>query len=472
MAEYVLMPQKGLTEESAILAEWHVKKGDTVKKGDYLFDIETGKAVFSIESEADGTVLETFGQAGDEILIKQVVCIIGQPGEAIELPAGATPAVLPAASMAAPATPAAPPTATPIATPTAMPVPAASAAAAPTASAGGIRIFASPKAKAVAAERGIDLAVVPPSGPGGRIVRDDVLRTARGSGAVSSVFPAAPLFQSLAPAGTAGSTVSGATAAAAAVAALAAASDGGTPGSSGMPFTVVRNSNIRKVIARNMHQSLQQMAQLTLFASFDATTLLEVRDRLKARSEAAAARSGGTGSSVNITVNDMIVFAVSRTILGFPTLNAHFDDEGMTLFHDAHIGIAVDTKNGLLVPTVFNANRLSLRQIAEASKRLAAACQEGKATPLMLGGATFTTTNLGALRIEAFTPIVAPPQTAILGIGCIDFKVRKAGAEFVHYPAIGLSLTFDHRAVDGAPAARFLKALIENLEDYLGLLAE
>jgi len=261
----------------------------------------------------------------------------------------------------------------------------------------------------------------------------------------------------------------------------------GATAASGEPFTVVRNTNIRKVIARNMHQSLQQMAQLTLFASFDATSLLEVRDRLKARSAvkaaagsagAAAGATSGAGagadarSSVNITINDMIVFAVSRTILDFPTLNAHFDDENTTLFHDAHIGVAVDTRNGLIVPTVFNANRLSLRQIAETAKQLATACQEGKATPQMLAGATFTTTNLGALRIEAFTPVIAPPQTAILGIGCIDYKVRKEGDAFVHYPAISLSLTFDHRAVDGAPAARFLKALCERLEDYLGLLTE
>lgn len=491
MAEYVLMPQKGLTEESAILAAWHVKKGDIVKKGDYLFDIETGKAVFSIESETDGTVLATFGQEGDEILIKEVVAIIGQPGEAINLPAGATPA--PAAVAPATPTPLAPSSPTPATlSPASAPatVPASSPVAATPSREPGARIFASPKAKAVAVERGIDLQMVPPTGPGGRIVRDDVIQAATGgapsaqmslpgAAAQSGQVPEAPdtpdTSSTPSVPGTSGTI--------------------GTTAAAGEPFTVVRNSNIRKVIARNMHQSLQQMAQLTLFASFDATGLLEVRDRLKARSAAntantanatsaasagsastyaSATASGTSGAKTpgSITINDMIVFAVSRTILDFPALNAHFNDEHTTLFHDAHIGIAVDTKNGLIVPTMFHANRLSLRQIAETAKQLATACQEGKATPQMLAGATFTTTNLGALRIEAFTPVIAPPQTGILGIGCIDYKVRKEGDAFVHYPAIGLSLTFDHRAVDGAPAARFLKALCERLEDYFGLLIE
>lgn len=471
MAEYVLMPQKGLTEESAILAAWHVKQGDIVKKGDYLFDIETGKAVFSIESETDGTVLATFGQEGDEILIKEVVAIIGQPGEAINLPAGSMPApAAPASAASAPSTPA--PAAQPVPAPAVPTAPFAPAAAVPPATPSkepGARIFASPKAKAVAAERGVDLQMVPPTGPGGRIVRDDVIQAAAGAPSAQTALPgsAARLGQATEIPDTSGAAgISGTP---------------GTPGTTGAPgttaaageaFTIVRNSNIRKVIARNMHQSLQQMAQLTLFASFDATGLLEVRDRLKARSAAGAADAAGAKAPGSITINDMIVFAVSRTILDFPTLNAHFDDEHTTLFHDAHIGIAVDTKNGLIVPTVFNANRLSLRQIAETAKQLATACQEGKATPQMLAGATFTTTNLGTLRIEAFTPVIAPPQTAILGIGCIDYKVRKEGDAFVHYPAIGLSLTFDHRAVDGAPAARFLKALCERLEDYFGLLVE
>ncbi len=452
MAELILMPQKGLTEESAILSYWHVKKGDVVKEGDYLFDIETGKATFSIESEAAGTILETIGNEGDEILVKSVVCVIGQPGEAYSIPGRAAepaPVEKPSepAAPSAPSTPAAPPEATAPSTPSAPTAPAEPVIHLPPPTEGG-RLFASPKAKSLAREQGIDLASVPATGPHGRIIKSDVLRVAAGGPLVVS-DQTSSIMKS--PAASLPAVYSGAAA--------------GQEGSAGADdFTVVKNSTIRKVIARNMHQSLQSMAQLTINASFDATALISIKDQLKARSEAA----GKPG----ISINDMIVFAVSRTILDFPTLNAHFSDETTTLFHNAHIGVAVDTKAGLMVPTVSYANRMSLRQISQTAKELAKACQDGKATPQMLAGATFTTTNLGALRVESFTPVIAPPQTAILGIGCIDYKARPENGQFVHYPAISLSLTFDHRAVDGAPAARFLKALCENLEDFVTLMAE
>ena len=457
MAELILMPQKGLTEESAILSYWHVKKGDVVKEGDYLFDIETGKATFSIESEVAGTVLETIGAEGDEILVKSVVCVIGKPGESYDIP-GRAPAAAPAASavsasagksVSEPVAAAQVPMVAPVRTPVVVPSPAAESGASD-------RLFASPKARALAVEKGIDLALVIPTGPNGRITRDDVLRAAAGEIAIRpSTLPVPAADHALATAKTG---------AVAPVAAITTSSAASAASADGDDCTVVKNSTIRKVIARNMHQSLQSMAQLTLHAFFDATSLLEVKDRIKIRSEA----QGRPG----ITINDMIVHAVSRTILDFPALNAHYNDETTTLFHNAHIGVAVDTKAGLMVPTIFMANRLSLRQISETAKSLANECQEGRATPQMLSGATFTTTNLGALRVAAFTPVIAPPQTAILGIGCIDYKVKPRDGQFVHYPAIGLSLTFDHRAVDGAPAARFLKALCENLEDYVSLLAE
>ena len=464
MAELILMPQKGLTEESAILSYWHVKKGDVVKEGDYLFDIETGKATFSIESEAAGTVLETIGSEGDEILVKSVVCVIGKPGEVYSIPGRASEAVtepaMPAAPpVAPPPTPVPPsPVAQTASTPSVIALPAemspAHDASVPPAvgeqqaTVEGGRLFASPKAKAIAHEKGIDLTTVPATGPKGRILKSDVLKVATG-GPLAVAHQQTAMVQS--PSAPLPVVYAGAPA---------------KPGSpSGEPdFTVVKNSTIRKVIARNMHQSLQSMAQLTMNASFDATALLSVKGQLKAKSE--------THGKPGISVNDMIVFAVSRTILEFPTLNAHFSDDTTTLFHNAHIGVAVDTKAGLMVPTVFHANHLSLRQISRSTKELAKACQDGKATPQMLAGATFTTTNLGALRVESFTPVVAPPQTAILGIGCIDYKARPENGQFVHYPAIGLSLTIDHRAVDGAPAARFLKALCENLENFVALMAE
>ena len=173
-----------------------------------------------------------------------------------------------------------------------------------------------------------------------------------------------------------------------------------------------------------------------------------------------------------ITLNDMILYAVSRTVLNHRAVNAHYLDDTMRYFNNANIGIAVDTDRGLLVPTIFNANNKSLNEIAAEAKDLAGKCKDGTATPDMLTGGSFTVTNLGSMGIESFTPVINPPQTCILGVCNIETKVKNVGGEYKYYPAMGLSLTFDHRALDGSPAARFLKDLCTNLENFSVLLAK
>ena len=215
-----------------------------------------------------------------------------------------------------------------------------------------------------------------------------------------------------------------------------------------------------------MHASLSEMAQLTLNASFDATQILQYRAQLKARAE--------TMGIANITLNDMVLYAVAKTLPAHRALNAHYTGETMRYFKHVNLGVAVDTEKGLLVPTVFGADTLSLDALARASKSLITSAQKGNIDPDLLRGGTFTVTNLGSLGVESFTPVINPPQTAILGVNAITQRAREAaaaedGIEF--YPAMGLSLTFDHRALDGAPAARFLQQLCRNLENFSLLLS-
>ena len=226
----------------------------------------------------------------------------------------------------------------------------------------------------------------------------------------------------------------------------------------------IKLSNIRKLIAKSMHSSLSEMAQLTLNASFDATSILEYRKLLKQKGEAMGMQ--------NVTITDMILFAVSRVLLNHRELNAHLTDDSLRLFKDVHLGVATDTPRGLMVPNIFNANSLSLAEISEESKRITGMCKAGSCSPDLLSGGSFTVTNLGSLGIESFTPVINPPQTAILGVCAVVNRVREAEGKTQVYPAMGISVTFDHRAVDGAPVARFMQELCRALENFPMLLGK
>ena len=415
MAEMVLMPQKGVSDESAVLAQWLVKEGDTVKKDQPLFTQETGKSSYECESPADGVVLKFFVQEGEEVNVGVPICAIGQPGETVEAPTAAADAA-PAAAEEAPAAAAAPVAAAP--------------AAAATVSADGFK--ASPRAKMLAEETGVDVKLATPTGPDGRVIERDV-KTLLKNGVPEQV--AAPAAAAAAPAPAAPA---------------AAYEDKPLP-------------KIRKVIAENMHKSLSEMAQLTLNRTFDATAIMEYRKLAKA--------SKGMGVE-DLTLNDFILYAVSRTLPEFPDLNAHFLGDKMRYFNGVQLGVAVDTPRGLLVPVIANADKMSLVEISKAVKEKAAQCKDGSIPASELSGGSFTVSNLGAAGIESFTPVINPPQTGILGVDTFTLRAKEVNGEIKYYKAMGLSLTFDHRALDGAPAANFLKALAEKLENFSLLLAK
>lgn len=425
MADFVLMPQMGVSEESALLAQWLVAEGDQIKMEQAIFSLETGKSSFEELSKYEGTLLKILVPAGEEVPVGAPVAVIGKPGEKFEIPGSAAPAAAPAQEAAAAPQSAAQPEAAPAAAP---------AAAQPAVTASGA-VAASPRAKHLAAELGLDISAATASGPEGRVIERDVK-------ALASAAPrsaAAPAQE-----------------AAAAPAAVAAAAPAATY--EDQPIT-----RIRKVIAENMHSSLATMAQLTLNRTFDATAIMAIRKQMKA--------SEGYGLE-KITLNDFILYAVARTLPEFPDINANFIGDKMRRFAHAQLGCAVDTPRGLMVPVIRDADQLSLREISEAVKAKAKACRDGAIPGDELQGGSFTVSNLGSLGIESFTPIINPPQTAILGVCGLTLRPREtADGEIEFYQAMGLSLTFDHRVVDGAPAAQFLKAVAERLENFQLLLA-
>jgi len=423
MAEFVLMPQMGVSEESALLAKWLVKEGDSIKKEQPLFSLETGKSSFEELSKHEGVLLKIFAAEGEEIAVGAPVAVIGQPGEKFDMPAGAAPASeAPKAEAPAPEAPKAEAAPAQKATETAAPADGHAAV--------------SPRARNLAAELGIDASKAVPTGPEGRIIERDVKALAA-SGVCQKTEAAAPAPKAEAPA--------------AAPASKAAYED--------KPI-----SRIRKVIAQNMHDSLANMAQLTLNSSFDASKILAMRAEMKA--------SEGWGLE-KVTINDFILYAVARTLPEFPDLNANFINDKMRYYSRAQLGVAVDTPRGLMVPVLRDADGLSLREISEQVKSFAKQCRDGAVDPAALSGGSFTVSNLGAFGVESFTPVINPPQTGILGVCNIQQKPRMGANGTVElYPAMGLSLTFDHRVVDGAPAAKFLKALADRLEHFNLLLAK
>lgn len=429
------MPRQGQSVESCIITAWNKKVGDTVAEGDILFSYETDKSSFDEPAQVSGTLLLILANEGDVVPCLDTVCYIGDAGEDVSALAGAAaPAAAPAAEEA----------------PKAAETPAAAAAVAAKVevqAVEGDRLRISPRAKALALKTGVDMTKVAPTGPHGRIIERDV-NAALDAGFVANTAAVEDFL--------AGKIVAVEEDAPAAAAPAAAAATDDVLAYTEEPFT-----GIRKVIARQMHASLSEMAQLTLNASFDATAMMNFRATLKANGEAL-----GLGK---ISLNDMVLYAVSRTLMNHPTLNANVVNDTFRYFKHANVGMAVDTERGLLVPTIFGAEKMSLAEISAAAKAAAGKAREGKLSPDEMSGGSFTVTNLGAMGVESFTPVINPPQTAILGVCSITYKLRADGTT---YPAMGLSLTFDHRAVDGAPAARFLSDLCKALENFGLLLAK
>ncbi len=411
----VIMPRQGNTVESCVIGEWFKNVGDEIAVGDKLFSYETDKAAFECEAEVAGTLLARFYEEGDDVPCLDNVCVIGKAGANAD-------AYRPGAE------------------PVAESAPAAEVAEAPVAI-GNIKI--SPRAKALAEKSGADLSQVVPTGPDGRVIERDVQKLIAegklvGAAKTEEAKPVA-----------------------------AAVVSGVVPGEPVDDSYTEPMTNIRKVIARSMMTSLSTMAQLTHNLSYDATEVKKARAMFKAKGEPYGMEK--------ISINDIIMYAVAHTLTmpQHKALNANLIDDGKTMkyFSGVHLGMAVDTDRGLMVPTIFNADKMTLKELSDTAKKLAKECKEGKISPDYLSGASFTVSNIGSLGIESFTPVVNPPQTGILGVCAMKDAFKMENGEIKVYPSMNLSLSYDHRALDGTPASKFLVDLKNNLENFTLLLA-
>jgi pyruvate dehydrogenase E2 component (dihydrolipoamide acetyltransferase) len=417
MAVPVIMPRQGQSVETCIITQWIKKKGDLVKTGDILYSYETDKASFDAEAQADGILLDIFAMDGDEVPVLTNVAVIGNAGEETSgfRPGSAKKETEPQSQ------------------PGSEPMPiTAETISAGVDQAGGNRLRISPRAKAMAARLGIDPAFIRGSGPNGRIIAVDIEAAHK-----SNILQPAPKKPEM----------------------VSTPVTYATP--AGIEFEEKKLSNVRKLIAKAMHESISTSAQLTHHLSADVRRLLMLRNKVKAEME--------KGSMVNITLNDMVCFAVIRALEKFPEANSHFLGDSTRVFKKIHLGLAVDTPRGLMVPSVQNADDLSLKGLSIRLREVAEQCRKGNVNPELLASTTasFTVSNLGNYGVEIFTPIVNLPQVAILGVNTIIHRPADLGnGIFGFVPMIGLSLTYDHRAIDGGPATLFLKEIKTQIENF------
>jgi pyruvate dehydrogenase E2 component (dihydrolipoamide acetyltransferase) len=436
------MPKQGQSVESCVLLAWMKKKGDRVKQGEVLFSYETDKASFEFESPVAGVLLDVFFNEQADVPVLTNVAVIGETGESVEAfrPGKSSAANAESGkkseqiSSAAESVPA---------KTVAVPEAAKPQTSAVTAGA------SSPRAKRTAEERGVDIADLSGSGPRGRVIERDVLAAQPLTKSAAARRSAEGLASPAQGTGIGGRVRASDLVSPAAQKAALPAQD---------TVTEIKLSNMRKIIATRMFQSLQQSAQLTMSAFADATALLAFRKQVKAR--------GKDLGLPDITVTDLVALAVARTLPAFPELNSLYKDDKILQYKHVHLAMAVDTPRGLMVPVMRFADRMTLGDLSASIKDLARQCREGSINPDLLAGGTITISNLGMFGIDSFTPILNAPQVAILGVNAIAPRpVKTESGSYEIRPHIGLSLTIDHRVVDGAPGARFLKALCDHIAD-------
>ena len=435
MAIPVLMPRQGQSVETCILGEWVKKKGDAVKVGDILFSYETDKASFEEDAKADGILLDVFFAEGDEVPVLVNVAVIGAVGESVEefRPGGQAAAPAPEAQVA-------------VTVAETVAAPEVKIIAEPS---GKVKI--SPRAKNLAEKSGVAYQQLVGSGPEGRIIERDIEATAQ-------VMPKlTPLAQEKAKAeglkvGETGTGLGGKAVAKDLISYNPVYSD---------DFEVKKLTNMRKLIAKAMHTSLQNSAQLTHHMSADARTIMALRKKYKKALDAGQITQ-------NITINDLVCFAVIKALKKYPQVNTHFIGDSMRWFKKVHLGLAVDTDRGLMVPAIKNADDLSLEGLSGQMQAIAGQCRKGNVSPELLApeAATFTISNLGNYGVEMFTPVINIPQTAILGVCTIVPRPKDLGdGVYGFVPMIGLSLTYDHQALDGGEATLFLREIKEQIEN-------
>ncbi len=454
MAVELRMLQMDQTMTKGKIGKWLVQEGDTVTEGQPLLEIETDKVVHEQESPANGIIAQILPEEGSDVPVNALLAIIADPGEEVERVEADTMEIPQQTEESKqttkkPSTPSKPKT---VSTSPSSP------------------IKASPAAKELADKLSIDLTQIKASGPGGRILESDVHRyieTREPTTPESTRLKASPLARRLAKEfGLDLTSIAG------------SGPDGRivrddvmqtvdeipehvfrpTPAAS----KVIELSGIRKIIAERMTMSLQTNASVTLHTEVDATSLVELRDLFNEELQKI---------EKSLTYTDLLVKIVANSLGEHPRLNATLTDAGIQLQADINIGVAVALEDGLVVPVVRNADRIGLSDISEQIKTLAEKARNNQLTPSELQGSTFTITNLGNYGVDAFTPIINPPESGILGVGRIIKKPIVHNDEIAIRHMLSLSLTFDHRVVDGAPAAQFLQTVSQYIQNpYLMLL--
>ena len=414
MATKVFMEALSPTMEEGRLVKWNKNEGDAVKSGEILAEVETDKAVMELVARGDGVLRKRLVAEGTTAAVGTLVGVIAAADEDIA-------ALVSGASVAVPAVPAAP------AFPLAPAAPAASVAAAPAVPAVPAgRVIASPLARRLAGDEGVSLSGVHGSGPGGRIVKRDIEAALAGGGAAA----AAPAARSV-PAAV-----------------------------SGAPFRDESLTQIRKTIARRLAESIGPIPTFYLTAEFDLARAAEMRT--------AAAE---LGEAFKFSFNDLILKATATALTQHPEVNAHWLGDRIRYFNTVHLGMAVATDDGLIVPVIFDAQTKRMSEISVESKSLAKRARERKLKPEEFTGSTFSVSNLGMMQIDQFTAIINPPEVGILAIGAIEDRVV-VGADggFAVRKKLRVTMSCDHRVIDGAVGAKFLQTLRRLIENPLLLV--
>ena len=430
----VLMPALSPTMTEGKLARWLKKEGDAVKSGQVLCEIETDKATMEVEAVDEGTLGKILVAAGTEgVKVNAPIAVILEEGESAASAAAPAPASAPAPAVAAAPAPAAVPSARPV--------------AAPVADAG--RVFASPLARRMAEQAGIDIAAIKGSGPNGRIVKADI--DAARAGGQAGRKPAAAAATAAPSAAPAAAALAPAAVSAASLAAIG-------------PHKLVPLSSMRRVIARRLTESKQQVPHFYL-------TVDCVIDRLLAGRAALNAKSPEKGpGAFKLSVNDFVIKAVAVALRQVPAANASYSDDGILMWDDVDVSVAVAIPGGLITPIIRKADSKGLAQISNEMKDLAARAKDGKLKPEEFQGGGFSISNLGMFGIKEFGAVINPPQGAILAVGAGEQRpVVKDGALAIA-TVMSCTLSVDHRVIDGAVGAEFLAAFKRIVEDPLAML--
>ncbi|WP_044564439.1 pyruvate dehydrogenase complex dihydrolipoamide acetyltransferase [Azospirillum sp. B4] len=445
----ILMPALSPTMTEGKLAKWVKKEGDTIKAGDVIAEIETDKATMEVEAVDEGTLGKILVAEGTEgVAVNAKIAILLEEGESADAltaaPKPAAPAPAPAAAKAEAAAPA----------PAKTEAPAAAAPAAPAPAHDGNRVFASPLARRMAAQSGLDLAKVSGTGPSGRIVKADVEAALKG-GAAKAAPAAAP---------TAAAPTAAAPAAAPAPAAAAApAAPKGIDAKAladklGMKYKVLPNSGMRKTIAKRLTEAWQTIPHFGLSVDCEIDSLLALRAQLNEK------------SGEKVSVNDFVVKAVAVALRKVPEANVSWHEDGILQYEGVDVSVAVATDGGLITPIVKNADQKGLATISAEVKALAQKAKEGKLKPEEFQGGTFSVSNLGMFGIKSFTSIINPPQSCILSVGAGEKRPVVKGDALAVATVMSLTLTVDHRSVDGAVGAKYLQVLKKLIEDPITLM--